>query len=166
MEEPTKEVRIGDPWELLYADDLVLSADSNEGVTKMFKDWSSAVELRGMKVQLGKTKLFISGKRSKEATSSGQYPCAVCNRGVGVNAIFCASCNKWCHKRCTGLNSLAGITGYTYSVCSGTQQPRTWTDESMVLDSGTIEGPCCTLKEELKELSDTGSPLLGLSGGN
>ena len=47
MEEATKEVRIGDPWELLYADDLVLSADFKEGVTKMFKDWSSAVELRG-----------------------------------------------------------------------------------------------------------------------
>ena len=92
-----------------------------------------------MKVNIGKTKLLISGKRSREATSSGQYPCAVCNRGVGVNSIFCTSCSKWYHKRCTGLNSLAGITGYTCPVCSGTQQPRTWIDESIILDSGTVE---------------------------
>ena len=139
MEEATKEVQVGEPWELLYADDLVLSADSNESVTKIFKDWSSAVELRGMKVNIGKTKLLISGKRSREATSSVQNPGAVCNRGVGVNSIFCTSCSKWCHKRCTGLNSLAGINGYTCPVCSGTQQPRTWTDDSIILDSGKVE---------------------------
>ena len=54
MKEANKEVRIGDPWELLYAEDLVLSAESKEGVTKVFKDWSSAVELRGMKVNIRK----------------------------------------------------------------------------------------------------------------
>ena len=32
MEEATKEVQVGEPWKLLYADDLVLSADSNESV--------------------------------------------------------------------------------------------------------------------------------------
>ena len=106
----------------------------------MFKDWSSAMELRGLKVNLGKTKLLISGKKSREATSSGKHPCAVCNRGVGANSICCISCGKWCHKGCTGLNSsLLGIIGYKFPVCSGTQQPRTWTDESIVLGTGTVE---------------------------
>ena len=63
----------------------------------------------------------------------------MCNRGVGVISVFCTSCSKWRHKRCTGLNSLAGITGYTCPVLSGTQQPRTWTDESKILDSATVE---------------------------
>ena len=139
MEEATKEVQIGDPWELLYADDLILTAESRETVIGMFEDWSRAMELRGMKVNIGKTKLLVSGKKSRETTSSGQYPCAVCNRGVGVNSILCTSCNKWCHKRCTGLCSFAGITAYTCPVCSGALQQTTWTDESIVLDSGTIE---------------------------
>ena len=139
MEEATRDVRKGDPWELLYADDLVLTAESRETVLEMFMDWSRAMELRGMKVNIGKTKLLVSGKKSREPISSGQYPCAVCNRGVGANSILCVGCNKWCHKRCSGLNSFAGITAYTCPVCSGLLQQTTWTDESIVLDSGTLE---------------------------
>ena len=63
LEEATKTVRKGDPWELLYADDLVLTAESKEAVREMFNDWSGAMELRGLKVNIGKTKLLVSGKR-------------------------------------------------------------------------------------------------------
>ena len=139
MEEATKDVRRGDPWELLYADDLVLTAESREAVLEMFMDWSRAMELRGMKVNISKTKLLVSGKKSREPISSGQYPCAVCNRGVGANSILCVGCNKWCHKRCSGLSSFAGMATYTCPVCSGLRQHTAWTDESIVLDSGTLE---------------------------
>ena len=139
MEEATRYVRRGDPWELLYADDLVLSAESRETVLEMFTDWSRAMELRGMKVNIGKTKLLVSGKSSVRPISSGQYPCAVCNRGVGANSILCVGCNKWCHKRCSGLNSFAGINAYTCPVCSGLLQQTARVDESIILDSGTLE---------------------------
>ena len=92
-----------------------------------------------MKVNIGKTKLLVSGKKSRVPMSSGQYPCAVCSRGVGANSILCVGCNKWCHKRCSGLNSFAGIAAYTCPVCSGLLQQTAWTDESIVLDSGTLE---------------------------
>ena len=36
MEEARKECRVGDPWELLYADYLVLTAESREGVEALF----------------------------------------------------------------------------------------------------------------------------------
>ena len=39
MEEVTKECRVGDPWELLYADDLVLTAESREEVEALFGEW-------------------------------------------------------------------------------------------------------------------------------
>ena len=39
MEEVTKECRKGGPWELLYADDLVLTAEAKEEVIEMFKRW-------------------------------------------------------------------------------------------------------------------------------
>lgn len=139
MEEATKSIRKGDPWELLYADDLVLTAESREAVKEMFDAWSSAMELRGLKVNIGKTKLLVSGKKYEAPAPSGQYPCAVCNRGVGANSILCSSCDRWCHKRCTGLSSFAGITAYICPVCSGTLQRPVRIDESIALDRGTIE---------------------------
>ena len=39
IEEATKECRVGNPWELLYADDLVLTAESREGVEVLFGEW-------------------------------------------------------------------------------------------------------------------------------
>ena len=138
MEEATKSIRKGDPWELLYADDLVLTAESRVAVAEMFDDWSSAMELRGLKVNIGKTKLLVSGKKNQAPTPSGQYPCAVCNRGVGVNSILCSRCDKWCHKRCTGLSSFAGISAYSCPVCAGTLQRPAQTDESIAFGGGTI----------------------------
>ena len=97
------------------------------------------MELRGMKVNISKTKLLVSGKKNQAPTSTGQYPCAVCNRGVGVSSILCYSCNKWCHKRYTGLSSFAGISSYVCPVCSGTLQRPVFPDDSLAMDNGTIE---------------------------
>ena len=67
MEEASKSIRKGDPWELLYADDLVLTAESKEeskeAVEQKFDAWISAMELRALKVNIGKTKLLVSGNK-------------------------------------------------------------------------------------------------------
>ena len=77
MEETTKECRRGDPWELLYADDLVLTADTKEGVEAIFNEWQSAMERRGLKVNVAKTKLLISGKENVLAAPTGRYGCRI-----------------------------------------------------------------------------------------
>ncbi len=47
MEEATR----GDgPWELLYADDLVLTAESEEEVIHMLNRWKEEIEQRGLKI--------------------------------------------------------------------------------------------------------------------
>jgi hypothetical protein len=46
LEESTKECRGEGPWELLYADDLVLTAESREGVTDKFNGWKAGMEKR------------------------------------------------------------------------------------------------------------------------
>jgi len=33
-----------------------------------------------------------------------RWPCGVCSRGVGSNSIQCTSCQKWVHKKCSGIN--------------------------------------------------------------
>ena len=139
MEETTKECRRGDPWELLYADDLVLTADTKEGVEAIFNEWQSAMERRGLKVNVAKTKLLISGKENVLAAPTGRYPCGICGRGVGVNSVLCTVCNKWCHHRCTGLNSLNRVTNYVCLVCDGSRQSQAEVDQSIVTSAGTIE---------------------------
>ena len=45
MEEATRECRKGAPWEILYVDNLVLTAESKDEVKSMFMKWRSAMEL-------------------------------------------------------------------------------------------------------------------------
>ena len=42
--------------EMLYANDLVLTGESMEGLRKRFWKWKEAFESKGLKVNLGKTK--------------------------------------------------------------------------------------------------------------
>ena len=30
-------------------------------------------------------------------------PCGVCDKRVKTNSILCVLCNKWVHKRCSGV---------------------------------------------------------------
>ena len=44
----SRELRTGLPWELLYADDLVLMADSIEELEILFERWKSGMEQEGL----------------------------------------------------------------------------------------------------------------------
>ena len=50
--------------------------------------------------------LTMEGK--EEISKTVKYPCGVCDKGVGANSIKCKGCQKWCHKRCSGLKNLKG----------------------------------------------------------
>ena len=117
MEEVAKECRRGVPWDMLYADDLVLTAETKEEVLEQFNRWKSAMESRGLKVNLGKTKILVSGKECESVVTSGEYPCGVCGRGVGNNSVLCTECGKWVHKRCSGLQSVNLARDYVCPTC-------------------------------------------------
>ena len=116
MEEATKECTKLVPWTMLYADDLVLTAETWEEVVEKFKSWKVALERRGMKVNMSKTKILVTGKET-EQIRSGRYPCGVCGRGVGINSVLCVECNLWCHKRCSGLQSVAKASNFVCPSC-------------------------------------------------
>ena len=46
---------------------------------------------------------MISGERQKQAQEAVRWPCGVCGRGVGSNSIQNISCQKWVHKKCSGI---------------------------------------------------------------
>ena len=51
--------RAGVPWEDLYADDLVIIADSLEECVRRLLIWKEAMEKNGLRVNAGKTKVMI-----------------------------------------------------------------------------------------------------------
>ena len=53
----------------------------------------------------------------------GRYPCGVCGNGVGVNSIFCNTCVRWCHRRCSGLNRLSGVDSFLCPACAPRAKP-------------------------------------------
>ena len=85
MEAISREFRVALPWELLYADDLVVIAESEEDLIKRLNEWKDNVENRGMRVSMSKTKVMISGERQKPIQKAARWPCRVCGRGVGSN---------------------------------------------------------------------------------
>ena len=117
------EFRCGVPWEDLYADDLVIIAESLEECVRRLLTWKEAMEEKGLTVNAGKTKIMICGTGLDLLQSSGQFPCAVCRTGVGSNSIFCKGCKHWVHKKCSRLKRLTEDPDYRCTRCQGTARP-------------------------------------------
>jgi len=94
MEALSREFTVALPWELLYADDLVVIAETEEDLIKRLNEWKDFVVNRGMRVNMNKTKVMISGEWQKVMQKAVRWPCCVCGRGVGNNSIQCTSCKK------------------------------------------------------------------------
>ncbi len=58
MLEATKLATGDGPWELLYADDLVLTAESEKEVIHMFNRWKEEMEQKGIENKHGKDKVY------------------------------------------------------------------------------------------------------------
>ena len=106
LEALSREFRTGTPWELLYADDLIIIAESLEECRRKLIRWRAEMKKKGLHVNLPKTKFMISGNGLVVLKDKGKYPCAVCRCGVGItNAILCTSCDHWVHGKvkCSGI---------------------------------------------------------------
>ena len=106
LEALSREFRCGVPWEDLFADDLVIIAESLEDCVRRLLTWKEAMEEKGLRVNGGKTKIMICGTRLDLLQSSDEFPCAVCCTGVGSNSIFCKGCKHWVHTKCSVLKVL------------------------------------------------------------
>ena len=73
MEAISREFRVALPWELLYADDLAVTAETEEELIKRLNEWKDNVESKGMRVNMYKTKVMISGERQKVRQKAVSY---------------------------------------------------------------------------------------------
>ena len=81
--------------ELLYADDLVLVAETEELLMEKLRKWKRGMELKGLRVNIGKTKVIKCQVRIGQAEESGKYLCGMCRQGVGDNSIKCIFMNPF-----------------------------------------------------------------------
>ena len=88
MDVLTDDVRDGSLMELLYADDLVLCGESLNGVMDKYGRWKNAVEGKGLRMDVNKTKGMPKGIQllfRKKSNVSKVDPCGVCGERVGCN---------------------------------------------------------------------------------
>jgi len=64
---------------------------------------SEWITWRGMRVNMNKIKVMISGEQQKAMQKAVRWPCDICGRGIGNNSIQCTSCQKWVHRKCSGI---------------------------------------------------------------
>ena len=70
--------RVALTWEL-YADDLVVIAETEDDLIKWLNEWNNFMENRGMRVNME--------ERQKVTQKAVRWPCGVCGRGVGTQEM-------------------------------------------------------------------------------
>jgi len=100
--------------------------ETEDDLIKRLNRWKDFVENRGMRVNMNKTKLMINGERQKVMQKAVRWRCGVCGIGVGNNSIQCTSCQKWVHRRCSGIKCSMYKVMKTF-ICRGCMIPVTGT---------------------------------------
>ena len=77
----------------------------NEGSRGVGTLWESDhrktnLEGRGLRVNIGRTKVLVSGLGLHVLQKFGKDPCAMCPKGICTKSIFCGGCSSWVHKKC------------------------------------------------------------------
>ena len=146
-------------WELLYADDLVVTAPSKEDLQRKVKAWRDCLTRKGLKVNEGKTQIMKGGSSTGVTSESGAHACGVCRAGVGANSILCTGCGKWVHRRCSGVKGALSVAATTFRCrrCKG-NIPQANIDDQ---DGLTVDGETYGRVESFRYLGD----VLDASGG-
>ena len=80
-------------------------SENLENLRARLQKWRSAPENKGLKVNIGKTKMMVSGTENAIALSKIE-PCGICGNRVVSNAVCCSLCCKWMHGRCTKIKKV------------------------------------------------------------
>ena len=113
----TENVRKGLMKEVLYADDLVLISETMQGLKERFLKWKSALENKGLKMNLEKAKVMVWGSDG-EVIQSRIYPCAICDKRVTVNSMLCTKCNQQIYGKCSKFKKSNSNFSKIFFICN------------------------------------------------
>ncbi len=158
MEALSRHFKTGCPWELLYADDLVIVSETIEDLKTSLKNWKNALETKGLRVNVGKTKVLCCSHNASKPRVNCKHPCGVCMKSVGVNSILCTHCKHWVHKKCSGIKGKLPINSdFKCKTCTAeTVIPVNDVPQKVCIDSDEFE-----VVRSFRYLGD----MLGQSGG-
>ncbi|XP_064111410.1 uncharacterized protein LOC135218894 [Macrobrachium nipponense] len=60
MDVLSEEIRNEELWELLYSNDLVITAENGEGLQRRVQEWQESIERSGLKANVNKTEVLVS----------------------------------------------------------------------------------------------------------
>ena len=95
---------------MLSADDLVLTSEMMEVLRKKFRKWKEAFESKGLKVNLRKTNVVVSGAEG-EVSVTKVDPCGISGRQVMANSVLCVKCRKCILGRCVKVKRVTARLG-------------------------------------------------------
>ena len=99
-------------------------AETEEELIERLNEWKDYVESKGTRVNMNKTKVVLSGERQEVRQKAARWPCGVCSKGVGSDSIQCSSCQKWLHKKCSGIKGSMSKVAKSF-ICRGCLNPVT-----------------------------------------
>ena len=99
--------------------------------------WKAGMEEKGLRVNMGKTKVMRCRDGASQVVKSGKYLCGVCSKGVGSNSIECTSCHAWIYGKCSGITGkLKHVDDYRCSRCMGKIPVRSEVLRQVLLGNG------------------------------
>ena len=104
LEALSREFRTGCPWELLYADDLMISAESMEELLVKVQTWKTEMEKKGLRVNME------SGINLDVLKKSGKYPCGVCQELVALMQSSVVAASTGCIRNAVALRDPCALT--------------------------------------------------------
>ena len=134
MDVVSSEARSGLLSELLYADDLVRMAPTMEQFGRRVTEWRASLLEKGLKVNVGKSKLMVGSCGGNIIVNSGKWPCGVYVKGVQANSVQCTVCKRSIHRPCSGVRvDLSRVAdGFRCRRCDGTIHEADLAEDLMV----------------------------------
>ena len=106
------------------------SDETVTGVLAKYHKWKAAMERKGLKVSVKKTKGMTTNDSNSRPNLAAIDPCGVCRQRVGVNSIRCTACMCWVHKRCSKIRgSLNSARNFVCGSCAKPTDPVTTSEE-------------------------------------
>ena len=101
------EIKEGKLQEVLYADDIALIVENMAEPHNTFYGWKSALESKGLKVNLMKTKVMVSRIWQVTVRPSGKKDqCSIWGRKPMFSAVLCKSCGNCIYGRCAKITKV------------------------------------------------------------